>query len=101
MRYREKHKVDWDEEIRKTERIRRKGLFISALGLGVAALFILGLNRTGAGFAEVGRKFIFALCVILAMFLTRIIWRRGERLKSEKQDKEQERMRIGAPKSEK
>ena len=89
MRYRERRRVDWDEEIRKTERIRRRGFFISALGFGVAVLFMFGTNRAGVGFADVGRKFIFALCFLLSMFLMRTVLRRRERLKSEKQETEE------------
>jgi len=104
MRYREKHRVDWDEEVRKTERIRRKGLFISALGFGVAVLFIFGINRAGEGFDELGRKVAVALCFILAMFVSRIAWSRSERLRREKKDKEQEQiieqMRLRAQKTE-
>jgi len=92
VRYRQKHRVDWDEEIRKTERIRRKGLFISALGFGVAVLFILGTNRAGVDFAELYRKILFALCFILFMFTLRFAWRRRERLRREKQEKEQEQI---------
>jgi len=104
MKPREKRRVDWDEEIRKTERIRRKGFFISALGFGVAVLFIFGTNRAGVGFADVWRKFIFALCFIVTMFFMRIVWRRRERLYLDKQEKEQEkiveRMRLDAQKRE-
>jgi membrane protein implicated in regulation of membrane protease activity len=104
MNYRKRHRVDWDEEIRKTERIRRKGLFISALGFGLAVLFIVGLNRTGVGIADVARKLFFALFFILSMFLMRIVWRRRERLELEKREKEQEeiieRMRLDAQKRE-
>ena len=92
MRYREKYRVDWDEEIRKTERIRRRGLFISALGFGVAILFIFGINRAGTGLEDVSRKIIFALCFILAMFITRIAWSRRERLRREKKEREQEQI---------
>ena len=104
MRYREKHRVDWDEEVRKTERIRRKGLFISALGFGVAVLFIFGINRAGDGLEEVSRKFIFALCFILSMFILRLTWNRRERLRREKKEREQEQiieqMRLRTQKTE-
>jgi len=92
MRYREKRRVDWDEEIRKTERIRRKGFFISALGLGIALLFVLGLNRTGDGFGELSRRVIFAMSFVLSMFIARVIWLRKDRLKREKQEIEQEKI---------
>ena len=104
MRYREKHRVDWNEEILKTERIRRKGLFISALGFGVAVLFIFGINRAGAGFDELFRRVIFALCFVLCMFTLNIAWRRRERLRREKKEREQEQiieqMRLRAQKTE-
>ena len=93
MRYRERRRVDWDEEIRKTEGIRRKGFFISALGFGMAALFIFGANRAGVGFVEVSRKFIFALCFLLSMFVMRTVWRRRERLKREERERTAEQMR--------
>jgi len=92
MRYREKRRVDWDEEIRKTERIRRKGFFISALGLGIALLFVLGLNRTGDGFGELSRKLIFAMSFVLPMLIARVIWLRKDRLKRERQEIEQEKI---------
>ena len=105
MRYRQKHRVDWDEEVRKTERIRRKGLFISALGFAVAIIFILGINRAGAGFDELLRKFFFALAFVLFMFTLNIAWRRRERLIREKKEKDQEQvidqMRLRAQKTEK
>ena len=102
MRYRERHRVDWDEEIRKTERIRRKGLFISALGFGVAVLFIFGVNRAGVGLDELYRKIFFVLYFILFMFTLRFAWSRRERLRREKQEKEQEQIieRMRAPKRE-
>ena len=86
MNYRERHRVDWDEELRKTEQIRRRGFFISALSFGVAALFIFGLSRGGAGFADVSRKFVFALCLVLSMLVVRILSRRKERLKREREE---------------
>ena len=92
MRYREKYRVDWDEEIRKTERIRRNGLFISAIGIGVALLFIVGVNRAGIGFEDIGRRVIFALCFVLSMLLMSIVGYRRARLKREKKEREEEQI---------
>ena len=92
MRYRERRRVDWDEEIRKTERIRRKGLFISGLGFAVAALFVFGVKSVGNVNAEVSRKIIFALCFMLSMFVLRITLRRRERLRLEREEQQLERM---------
>ena len=103
MKYK-RQRVDWDEEIRKTERIRRRGFFISALGFGVALVFILGTNRLNVLDAEIGRKIIFALCLVLSMFILRLALRRRERLKREQKEKEEaqiiERMRLNSQKTE-
>ena len=86
MRHRNRRRVDWDEEIRKTERIRRRGFFISALGFGVAVIFILGANRMGPIGIDVTRKLIFTFCFVAAMFLVRGVFRRRERLRREQEE---------------
>ena len=84
-----RRRVDWDEEVRKTERIRRKGFFISALGLGVAALFTFGGGRGVGDVMEIGPKLLFALflalslalCLALTAALTRMASHVKERLR--------------------
>jgi hypothetical protein len=90
MRNRSRRRVDWDEEIRKTERIRRRGFFISALGFGVAVIFIVGVNRMGPIGIDVSRKLIFTFCFVAAMFLVRGVLRRRERLRREREEKEED-----------
>ena len=83
--------------MRKTERIRRRGFFISGLGFGVAAICIFGMNRMGAAGGvgvDLQRKIIFALCFVMAMFVLRITFRRRERLKRERQEQAPERMLL-------
>ena len=92
MRYRQRRRVDWDEEIRKTERIRRKGLFVSVLGFAVAAICIFGANRIGNAGADLTRKIIFALCFVLSFLVLRITLRRRERLRREREELSTERM---------
>jgi hypothetical protein len=87
--YRKRRRVDWDEELRKTERIRRKGLFISALGFGVAMICVLGASRLNPGGVEISRKIIFTFCFVIAMFLMRGILKRRERLRLEREGKEE------------
>ncbi|MDR2178921.1 MAG: hypothetical protein LBP21_01305 [Synergistaceae bacterium] len=84
-----RRRVDWDEELRKTERIRRRGLFVSALGFGVAAVFIMGAGRMSAAGIDVSRKLIFTICFVIAMFLLRGVFRRRERLRLEREEKEE------------
>ena len=83
-----RRRVDWDEELRKTERIRRRGLFISALGFGVAVIFIFGAGQMSKGGLEISRKVIATFCFLIAMFLVRGVLRRRERLKREREERE-------------
>jgi hypothetical protein len=86
VRERRRRRVDWDEEIRKTERIRRKGLFTSALSFGVAMVFIVAAGRLNATGIEIDRKVIFAFCLVVAVFLFRVLTTRRERLRRERED---------------
>ena len=90
MREKYRQRVDWDEEVRKTERIRRKGLFISALSFCVAVAFILGAGRLSESGVEFSRKVIFALCLVLAVFFVGGVLRRRERLRRKRQELEEE-----------
>ena len=92
MRRRVRRRIDWDEEIRKTERIRRRGLFISTLGFGVATAFIVGASRMGSMGVDISRKLIFTFCFVAAMFLMRGVFRRRERLRREREEREDERL---------
>ena len=50
MNYRRK-RVDWDAEIKKTEKIKRKGLLMSAFSFAGACAFVFGISRyTGVEF---------------------------------------------------
>ncbi|MDR1377337.1 MAG: hypothetical protein LBJ22_07480 [Synergistaceae bacterium] len=90
MRHRHRRRVDWDEELRKTERIRRRGLFVSVLGFGVAVVFIVGASRMSPAGLDIGRKLIFTCCLVVAMFLARGVLRRRERLRREREEREED-----------
>ena len=90
MREKYRQRVDWDEEARKTERIRRKGLFISALSFAVAAAFIFGAGGLKESGVEFSRKVIFTLCLLIVLFLARVVLRRRGRLRRERQELEEE-----------
>ena len=92
MRYRERHRVDWDEEILKTERIRRRGFFISLLGFVIACVFIFAAKGMDDPGVDLIRKIIFAVCVVLSVLILRITLRRRERMKRIRQEKEQEQI---------
>ncbi|MDR3231429.1 MAG: hypothetical protein LBT65_08305 [Synergistaceae bacterium] len=94
MRSRRRRRIDWDEELRKTERIRRKGLFVSALSFCLAMSFIAGAGRLSKSGIEFSRKVIFTFCLVIAMFLLRGILRRRERLRREREERHDENFRT-------
>jgi hypothetical protein len=80
--------VDWDEELRKTERIRRKGFFVSALSFCVAAAFVLGVGHMNKSGIEFSRRIIFTFCLLITMFLVRGALRHRDRLRREREERE-------------
>ena len=79
-----RRRVDWDEELRKTERIRRRGVGLSALSLAVALAVIFGVGRMGGFDVALPRKVLAIACLVLGVFLFRVVLRRRERLRRER-----------------
>ena len=74
-------RVDWDAEIRKTEKIRRKGLLMSMLSFGMAVAFIFGMSRYTGASIELPRSVLFALLFCVSCVVLRIIVRKRSRKK--------------------
>lgn len=48
---RKRKRIDWDEEMRKTEEIRSRGFRTSVLSFFVAIMFMVGANRLNEEFS--------------------------------------------------
>ncbi len=72
MTYKRK-RVDWDAEIRKTENIRRKGLFMSVLSFGMAVAFIFGITRSTGADVEIPKTVLFAVIFCVSCVILRVI----------------------------
>ena len=68
-------RVDWEEEIRKTERIRRKGLFMSVLSFGMAIAFIFGMTRFTGADVEIPRSVLLAVVFCVSCVVFRAVMR--------------------------
>ena len=68
-----RRRVDWDEEIRKTDRIRRRGFALSALSLAVALGVIFGVGRMGGVDVSMPRKVVAIACLVLGVFAKYVI----------------------------
>ena len=72
-------RVDWDEELRKTEAIRRRGFRISAMGFVLGMAFLVGATRFN-GELPFWRYFIQGVCFITAFaILIFLVWRRAKK----------------------
>lgn len=83
----ERKRVDWDAEIRKTENIRRKGIFMSVLSFGMAIAFIFGISRSTGANVEIPRAVLFAVIFCVSCIVFRAIVRhRAEKRRQGKND---------------
>ena len=69
-------RVDWDEEIRKTEQIKRKGLLMSLVSFAVAAAFIFGIGRFTDNSIEIPKTVLVAGFFCVSCFVFRAIVRK-------------------------
>ncbi len=79
-------RVDWDEEIRKTEQIKRKGLLMSLVSFAVAAAFIFGIGRFTDNSIEIPRTVLFAGLFCVSCFVFRAIVRKRTSRKNRPHD---------------
>ena len=81
-RYRHRPRVDWDEEIKKTERIKRRGIIMSVISFCVAIAFIFGINKfagSGAGGLEIPKSVLAAACFIVSCLILRAVIKHRQR----------------------
>ena len=84
MRTSRRKPVDWDTEIRKTERIRRRGLMMSGVSFALAVAVIFGLRQFGDVDVGLPRKILSAACLALAGVVLWAVMRHRARLKRER-----------------
>lgn len=83
-----RRRVDWDEELRKTERIRRRGFALTGLSFAVALGVIVGVGRLGGVNVALPRKVLALAGLALGVLLFRVVLRRRQRLRQESEEGE-------------
>ena len=68
-------RVDWDEEIRKTEKIKRKGFLMSGLSFAAAIAFIFGMTKYSGADVEIPRSVLMAAVFFVSCIIFRAIVR--------------------------
>ena len=66
-------RVDWDAEIQKTEKIRRKGILMSVLSFAMAVAFIFGMNRSTGAEIEIPKTVLLAVLFCVSCFVLRAV----------------------------
>ena len=69
-------RIDWDEEIRKTEQVRWKGLRFSIASFALAAFWIFGVGRMGRKSLSMGPLTLVLLFVAAGTLLFIMLMRR-------------------------
>lgn len=95
MSFRHRRRVDWNEEIRKTEEIRRRGMFMSLLSFAVAAAVIVALNRVSGMDISLPRRVISVACIVLACLVMRVTLKHRARVLQERRES-REKARLAA-----
>jgi hypothetical protein len=73
-----RRRVDWNEELRKTEAIRMRGFKISAFGFLLGFLFLVGSIRMNDQI-PFGRNLLLIGCFAVAFGILAFLWRRSAR----------------------
>ncbi|MBQ7150658.1 MAG: hypothetical protein IJR94_00205 [Synergistaceae bacterium] len=77
-------KIDWDAEIQKTEKIKRKGFLMSGVSFAAACALILGMSRATGASIEIPRALLVAVCFVVSAAVFRIIFKKRNLKKEEK-----------------
>ena len=85
-----RRRVDWDAEIRKTERIRRRGLIMSGVSFAVAAAFIIGVWRMGGEDIALPRKVVSVICLAAACLVFRAVLKHRARVRNRGREEDAE-----------
>ena len=88
QRLSQRKRVDWDAEIEKTERIRRRGFVMSFLSFALAVAVIIGVNRMGGVDISLPRRVLSVACIVMACLVLRVTLKHRERLRREREERD-------------
>ena len=80
-------KIDWDAEIEKTERIKRRGFLMSGLSFGLACVLIFGMNRATGAEIEIPKTVLTAAAFFVSCVIFGIVMKRRAAKKNKLQNK--------------
>ncbi len=81
-------RIDWDEEIRKTDNIKKRGFLMSGLSFALACVLIFGMSRATGSEIEIPRTVLVAVCFFVSCLVFGIIMRRRAKKREELNENE-------------
>lgn len=81
-----RRRIDWDEELKKTEQIRRKGFFLSGLSFGLSALLIYGASHLNKESIVFSKKIVATFFLLLFMLIVGGLLHRRKRLRQKQEE---------------
>ena len=85
-----RNKIDWDAELEKTEKIKRRGFLMSGLSFALACVLIFGMSRATGAEVEIPRTVLTAICFFVSCVIFGVVIKRRAKKKNESQNKENE-----------
>ena len=76
-------KVDWDAEIEKTEKIKRRGFFMSGLSFALTCVLIFGMSRSTGQDIEIPKTVLVAVCFFVSCLIFRAVMKHRAAKKQE------------------
>lgn len=81
-------KIDWDAEIEKTERIKRRGFLMSGLSFGLACVLIFGMSRATGAEIEIPKAVLMAVCFFVSCVIFAIVMKHRAEKKNKANENE-------------
>ncbi len=85
-----RNRVDWDEEIRKTDNIKKRGFLMSGLSFALACVLIFGMSRATGKDIEIPRAVLVAVCFFVSCVIFGVVMRRRAKKKEDLKSKKSE-----------
>ncbi len=83
-------KIDWDKELEKTEKIKRRGFFMSGLSFALACVLIFGMGKATGAEIEIPRAVLVTVCFFVSCVIFGVVMKRRSKKKNKSQEQENE-----------
>ena len=83
-------KIDWNAELEKTEKIKRRGFLMSGLSFALACVLIFGMSKATDAEIEIPRTVLTAICFFVSCVIFGVVIRRRAKKKKEAKEAQEQ-----------